>query len=477
MHILARLLPNNKLQIRRYRIADGYGRAANKGDTPIVREGAYTAKQLQEAERITRLISSASEDQTIRYKLPNAAPSVDSSGKLRGDLEWNYGASSACSLPMSISFPSPSDGGKDIQIEQVNYTEACNRRLLALDLLKKSQHNSKKPRPWGSQTKLKEFRYQAGEKIKEGGAIIDRFIGVENSTMITLTLPGDNWAAFDALARWSGWVVNRLCQVIRRRPKNTPEPYWFFVWEHQKRGALHMHWCLGWEVDQPIREDLAYRLKDLWFTLLEEISVKESIDLFAQKGFKRTHRGNPGVWKWDVQQVKSSVAAYFAKYCAKNTRLSQPEPDTGAGGTGNPSTAPRKRTVDTSRTCPSRYWGSSGTIKRWSRRLRVEHKFTVDSPEFANTVLCRIRQLLPGGQCYKSITKVPFEIFEPSTGICIASGETETYVLEPNLYPDFHRHVCEHIMERPYRMDAMDLEFLATGDSKPVAKTRATIGV
>ncbi len=435
MHIVTRLKANNKLQIKRYRIADGYGRAPNKDDPPEVADILYSGLQLQKIENFNKIVSHHSTIKVNKYE-----SSFGSQLNIFGEKEdspclFSEVTAQSCVLPEKIDLFYESERGEDGRIVHASYWELVQQRNVALDLLKKSQYNSKKPRPWGSQTKLKEFRYQAGEKIKEGGAIIDRFCKVENSTMITLTLPGNNWIAFDALARWSGWVVNRLCQMIRNRTRRLPDPYWFFVWEHQKRGALHMHWCLGWEVEQSIREDLAYRLKDLWFKLLEEISVKENIDLFAQKGFNRTHRGNPRIWKWDIQQIHTSVASYFAKYCAKNTRLSQSESDTSSGRTGDAPPASRERTLSPNRTCPSRYWGSSSTIKRWSRRLGVEHKFSVDSPESCDAMLCRIRGLLPVNQCYRKIISVPFEVFEPSTGICLASGETETYVVAPELYP------------------------------------------
>ena len=466
MHIVAALKPNNKFQIKKYRLADGYGRSPGNPDPTHVRETTYSAKQLQEAERLTKLIASASPIKSVTVLKPNA-DLEDSywAGELKLQ-QRNYMTVDVCELPESITMPVLSDGKPTGRLEHVNYWDAVRRRLSALDLLKKSQHEVAKPRPWGLPTKPKEFRWQAGEKILEGGSIIDRFVGAENSSMITLTLPGSTWYAMDALARWSGWIVNRLTQVVRRAKCDACEkPYWFFVWEHQKRGALHMHWCLAWDTLPQKRLHLCHQIKDKWFQLLEEISVKEGIDLFKRGGYGRSHRYNRRVWQWDIQDIRKSVAAYFAKYCEKNTehgfKANRGTDEVGLGGRSEA----RKRTTHPNRTYPSRYWGSSQTVKQWSKRLTREQRWTVDSPEFADIIANRIREAFPRFSEFVSISEVPFEVVEPTTGICIASGVTQTYIIPANLYPDFHSHMCNEVFERPYCMDAMDKAFLDTGGS------------
>lgn len=226
-----------------------------------------------------------------------------------------------------------------------------------------------------------------------------------------------------------------------------------------------MHWCIGWNTLRQKRLHLCYKLKDLWFSLLEEISVKEGIDLFKRGGFGRTHRYNKKTWQWDIQQVERSVAAYFAKYCEKNSEHAY-RPDRGRDS-ASPCQASKgkRRTTHPDRTYPSRYWGSSQTIKRWSRRLTKVYKLTVDSTEFACAIIDRLRGCFPPNAEFTGVSSSPFEVFEATTGICIASGVTESYYVAPNLYPAFHRHMCNEVFERPYRMDAMDHQFLDSGGS------------
>lgn len=466
MHIVASLKPNNKLQIKRYRLADGYGRPPSSDDDSHTRNSAHIGRYATKAERLAKYMRTSSHIQHI----PHLRPEGDESdwvweGKPRL-CRWQETTAEACYLADTIVVPVLRDGKHTGRVEHLDYYEVARRRLVTLDLLKKSQHEVAKPRPWGLPTKPKEFRWQAGEKILEGGAIIDRFVGVKNASMLTLTLPGSTWYAMDALARWSGWIVNRLTQVIRRtKSPHCDAPYWFFVWEHQKRGALHMHWCIAWDTLPQKRLALCYKLKDLWFNLLEEISVKEGIDLFKRGGYGRTHRYNKKVWQWDIQQVERSVAAYFAKYCEKNVEHGYRPNGRGDKPNLGEKTKARKRSTHPSRTYPSRYWGSSQTIKRWSKRLTQRIQWAVDSDEFANTLVNRIRDAFPTWTEFSSVSRVPFQVIEPTTGICIASGITESYFITPRLYPAFHSHMCNEVFERPYRMDAMDHQFLDSGGS------------
>jgi hypothetical protein len=91
-----------------------------------------------------------------------------------------------------------------------------------------------------------------GNKVRASAkscrALADRMAAVElwadDGVFVTLTLPHDNPDTYEALARQSSYVVNRLSQYLRN---NYPEGIYARcgAWEYQKRGALHYHLYLG----------------------------------------------------------------------------------------------------------------------------------------------------------------------------------------------------------------------------------------
>lgn len=463
MKILAKLCPNNKLQIKRYRLADGYLRAKRSDDSSEARQSEYEAVKLAEAERISRTIQSVTETHTNTLVEPELTQlglfGVTSNQAIgRHETHAQY-----CTLPQTIELANINPSNQEVYIEKTSYYEEAVRRQVALDLLKKSQQTVKKPRPWGKKQSEKIFRYQAGEKIKEGGAIIDRFCGASNATMVTLTLPGSTYRAMDALARWSGWIVNRLTQIFRRVDSSAPPVHWFFVWEHQKRGALHMHWCLGWKVSQGFREELCERVAAKWWQCLKEIGTKEGIDLFERRGFQGTWRNRPEKWQYDIQQIEKSVAAYFAKYCQKNrsyngeSKLQASEQSVEFRQRANQNN-PRSFT-----TYPSRYWGSSRTVKDWCSYLGKSRVFDDSGDESVKRMLEAVKSLLLRVGTLRYVNHSEFQCIDEKSGVCYASGDVWTFGILPEDYPEFWLYCMDAIIERDVCMDAKLREFLLSG--------------
>lgn len=463
MRILTKLLPNNKFQIKKYRIADGYGRSKKNHECMDAHQRNYEAQLCQKIEDIDKILKlSVKEEkyvfeQTTSIQQSIIEPSENNTTTIE-KIEVSY-----CSLPSVLPICVVDNSSQDSTFKPSSYFEVASQRKIYLDLLKKSQHGSRKSRPWGKATKLKEFRFQAKQKILEGGAIIDRFCGSVSSTMVTLTLPGSGWYAYDCLARWSGYIVNRMTQLVRRAAKGFPPIYWFFVWEHQKRGALHMHWCIACKTSQEKRESLCHALKDKWFELLGEISDKEGIDLFRPEGFRPSYRNNPKIWQWDVQQINKSVAGYFAKYVSKNVELSDKTKESDNELENGITRKTRKRTTSHSRTCPSRYWGSSQTVKSIARRLSLSLDIGVDNYGIDCGVIEALRATLPSFGRYLGVSVVPFEVCDKNSGIVISSGTVETYIVHPLDFPAFHKYVSEFIFNRKQCMDAIYSKFMSTG--------------
>ena len=455
MKIVAKLLPNNKFQIKRYRLAEGHLRSKKSDDSAEARQSEYEAVKLAEAENIGRVLQSLSNKRTK----PLAVPEIKQLGLFGVQSDRVLSEKTLeipfTELPGKIEVAIANPVTQEVTVERTNYWEEVVRRKVALDLLKKSQQTVKKPRPWGRIQSPKVFRYQAGQKIKEGGAIIDRFCGAVNSSMLTLTLPGGTVQAMDALGRWSGYIINRLTQVIRRVDKTAPPVYWFFVWEHQKRGALHLHWCIGWSVHQEFRERLCEFIAAKWWQCLQEIGKKEKIDMFARKGFQGSWRNKPEKWQYDIQQVQKSVAAYFAKYCQKNRSYNGKSKLSPSEQSKQLRFGASKNHTRSYKTYPSRYWGSSRTVKKWCAYLSKSREFADDCQFRARKMLARSRALLARVQRFRSINYNEFECTDEKSGICFASGEVWTFTLFPEDFPEFWLCCMDTIMEREVCMDAM----------------------
>lgn len=195
------------------------------------------------------------------------------------------------------------------------------------------------------------FTKLAKERVRDAVAILDQAFG-KQCLFTTGTLPGSTTASFEALAQWSGYLVERLKQWLRDNFQGVRNVY---VWELQARGALHLHCCFG----SDNRRDLVLlrrRWKRVWIELLNTVCDKSGVDLFA--------RADGGTWRYldkyvrcDAQKVKKSVGRYLSKYLSKTA------------GQAN------KEGVF----CPSRWWG----IDNWLRAQVV-----------AKTI-CKLSKVLP----------------------------------------------------------------------------------
>lgn len=167
----------------------------------------------------------------------------------------------------------------------------------------------------GTPNRATVFGANARHTLLEAGSVAERWGGnVQNSVIVTLTLPGSTTDAYDCLASWSGYACDRLFRILRKAKSGIR---WFYVWELQKRGALHMHLCItAQSPDTSLHFGKAVISK--WEDVLRDIGLRSGVDLFLHsKGDRCTIRG---FWQNNIQQCKRSVAAYFAKYASKEAR-------------------------------------------------------------------------------------------------------------------------------------------------------------
>ncbi len=217
-----------------------------------------------------------------------------------------------------------------------------------------------KKKGYGATPSVKNFSRKAGQKLRECGGAIDILCDrqPEKCRVITLTLPASGEAAYKALSDWSGYATNRLLQTIRDTEDDTY--YWFYVWEHQKRGALHMHLCLYHE-DRSKSKVLGDAIVSKWRDILCDIGRRSGVDLLFSKGFNR--RVESDEMQSNNQEMRKGCGAYFSKYAAKTSRARDRENSTDIN------------TVNARLYPPSSFWGRSQNLAKLCEFHSFHYKF------------------------------------------------------------------------------------------------------
>lgn len=226
-------------------------------------------------------------------------------------------------------------------------------RTRSLDITRKSQRSPRHSTGWGIRPSPRKFSHRAGQKIRECGAMIDRASGYEPSLcrVVTLTLAGDTPEAFRALSDYSGYAINRLFQPIRLLDR--AKTSWFFVWEHQKRGALHLHIAL-FHPDRDESKRCGDRIISKWIEVLKSIQEKSGVDMFIRRD--RKSYVEPDKWQNLNQEMRRSCGGYFSKYAGK-TSFTEENSYVHKWAKVYP---------------PSRFWGSSKNLKEMCREFSYE---------------------------------------------------------------------------------------------------------
>jgi hypothetical protein len=285
----------------------------------------------------------------------------------------------------------------ETEIESGEPLDCLNLTAPYLALIGEFQRSSKgMPKPSGATCsvlpRVKRFEAKQGQKLREAGAAMDSLVPSEDIGLcraILLTIPANYHDAFCTVASETGWVMNRVAEYLRRHLK---KPLWFYVWELQKRGALHLHFCFYAPTEEQ-GQKLGDGIIELWLKLLEEMSEKSGNDLYWSGRY--TKQGE----KYYVsrerlinsnQRVHTGCAGYFAKYSGKDSYGSA-RGDKGFGS----------RTV----AHPRRIWGSSQAIKNAAKELAYTGSVELPTDEAASEFYESVRELVRTfrhslGQCF-----------------------------------------------------------------------------
>ncbi|AXH78947.1 MAG: putative rep protein [Circular genetic element sp.] len=140
----------------------------------------------------------------------------------------------------------------------------------------------------------------------------------ENRTVfLTGTIPGGTSEAFKAVADWSSWIVHQLQreipELIGERAANLKS---MWVWEFQRRGALHWHGVYECANPEQARTLIA-GFRAIWIKALRGVAARSGVDI-AKRSAKGTWAERPSVWRIDAQLAIKDPSRYLAKYLSKD---------------------------------------------------------------------------------------------------------------------------------------------------------------
>lgn len=161
--------------------------------------------------------------------------------------------------------------------------------------------------------KASHFGLNAKRNLIRRGAAMEHSAPPEECLFLTGTLPGSTVDAFRSLAEWSSYIVHRLKSWIGNYAKSKLD---FYCWEYQKRGALHLHYCV-WVPDTDSRAYILGRFHTWWVEILHAIGEKSSVDMF-RKNSTKTHLGDTSKVRAVAEVCRKSPARYLAKYLSKS---------------------------------------------------------------------------------------------------------------------------------------------------------------
>lgn len=166
---------------------------------------------------------------------------------------------------------------------------------------------------FGGEPRKTKFGNNARRRLLRAGASLGTLEGGnERCLFLTGTLPGSTQEACETIARYSSYIVDRLKTWLY---DNGSSSYSMYVWERQKRGALHLHY-VAYIPPSEKGNRIYHGFKQFWYRLLCTVSQKSGVDLFARKK-GGTWRNSPKVIQAKSIWCQRSVAAYLSKYLGK----------------------------------------------------------------------------------------------------------------------------------------------------------------
>jgi hypothetical protein len=237
--------------------------------------------------------------------------------------------------------------------------EESDRSLLDIGskLASQTASTSDAPKPgFGELPKRRPFsRYGRRMLMRVGGVFNQEGFRPQDTVFFTGTLPASTPEAFEAMASYSAYLVHRLKSWVNYHYKGQ---YDFYVWEHQKRGALHLHYA-AYIPQKDVADKLIASFPQEWVRLLQSVGNMSGVDMFdTGRGF--SHTPEVAASCQYAQNVRFDVSRYLSKYVSK----------TATGDTSD---------ENQSKLSPSRWYGVSRHLLAKMRDLSIERIFYIAS--------------------------------------------------------------------------------------------------
>jgi len=238
-------------------------------------------------------------------------------------------------------------------------------------------------------------------KIHQACGALEMICPLSELLFITCTLPGSTNESMRSLADNASWVVHRLKAWIARRIESKLDCY---VWEYQKRGALHLHYVLHCP-DSGVAEYIRTNLREEWCRLLDRVGCREGVDMY-QRSAGGSWREDKAKVRVEVAAVRKSVARYMAKYLSKSI------PSKGFGESGFQA--------------PARWYGVSRPLLEVVRELASTTRFYI-----GQNVSCIPKFLEQAKSFMESLSVSGSSLFSPFVGcysvvVSIADGDYDS---------------------------------------------------
>lgn len=157
------------------------------------------------------------------------------------------------------------------------------------------------------------FTRKKRQNIQQRLAALDTIAGPKEVVLLTGTLPGSTPESLSLIAEYSAEIVKKLHRWIRYV---SDSEHWLYVWELQKRGALHIHFAVL-EKDPLKRAALVSRFRDKWIEILQSFGRENALCFFARaKG--GNHLDDLSKVQADATEIDRSVRNYLSKYLSKS---------------------------------------------------------------------------------------------------------------------------------------------------------------
>lgn len=195
---------------------------------------------------------------------------------------------------------------------QADHNEKVRESSALLDIPSQpSQANQRKD------YKRHPLRQKARHKIIHHGGLFSED-SKDRQLFLTGTLPGSTDSAMSEFTRLAPYVVKIVQTYLPRSCGcSASELKYLWVWELQKRGALHMHVIVECR-DRATAEELHDGWEGIWVSALRAADAKAGVDIF-ERWYGGSWSEDESQWQIKAEFVKKSVARYLAKYESKGS--------------------------------------------------------------------------------------------------------------------------------------------------------------